>query len=351
MTILFVNFTAFWGGGEGWIYRMMEEFRQRAYKVVLLTNYRSALFDKAHQNGYPTHTIQVNKLSFLNPFKQAMVKKKLLEIAPDAIFLNSTMELKTIGLQIGATTCKKVFFLRGIPQPIKIGTLKRHLFSKVVSHVIVNSEYVKKSIGNLTHLLPNEPQVIYHGIDTQGSKLGNHYAKRIAVVGRLSYEKGIDMALKIFQKVLTQHPESTLWIMGDGKEKDNLIQLSNELGVQESVKWCGFVQNVEDLLSQCSILLVPSRWEGFGLVLLEAMKLHIPCLAFDHTATNEIIIDQETGFLVPYPDIELMAEKISYLLSHPEIAKKMGDKGNEILEEKFSIEKSIRQYEQLIMGN
>ena len=96
------------------------------------------------------------------------------------------------------------------------------------------------------------------------------------------------------------------------------------------------------------MLIMTSRWEGFGLVLLEAMKLRIPCIAFSHLAANEIIIDNKTGFLIPDSNIDLMANKICYLLSNPEACQLMGKNGNDLLKEKFSIKASIDQYEKII---
>jgi len=78
------------------------------------------------------------------------------------------------------------------------------------------------------------------------------------------------------------------------------------------------------------------------------MKLQIPCLAFDHIAANEIIINNETGYLIPDMSIDLMSEKINYLLSNPDFARQMGQKGNERLRSNFTIDESINQYEKIM---
>jgi glycosyltransferase involved in cell wall biosynthesis len=348
MKILFVNFTKFWGGGESWNYQVMDELRKRKHSIVLLSNTQSELRQKAQQNNFETRAIEVSKLSFLDFPKLLKIKKILDEIKPDAIFLNSSLELKTAGLAIKASGCSKVIFTRGIPSPMKMNLLKRYLFSHVISNVIVNSNYVKTSISNITKYLKKEPIVIYHGIQPNSLIYSECNTKNIAIVGRLSYEKGVDRAIQVMQKVLESQPDAMLWIIGTGKEKNKLKQLTSELGIQNSVKFLGFIAGVEKLLAQCSMLIMTSRWEGFGLVLLEAMKLKMPCLAFDHIAANEIIINNETGFLTSNENNELMAEKIIYLLSNPEVGKQMGKKGNDLLKDKFTIERSIDQYENLI---
>jgi glycosyltransferase involved in cell wall biosynthesis len=344
MKILFVNFTKFWGGGESWSYQVMDELRKRNHSIVLFSNTRSELLLKAQQNDFETVAFPVGKLSFLNFRLISKIKKTLLEIKPDAIFLNSSLELKTVGLILKASGCSKVIFTRGIPSTMKMKPLKRYLFSNVVTNVIVNSNYVKESIKNITNLLKNEPEVIYHGIQPDSFNFAEGNTKNIAIVGRLSYEKGVDIALQVMQKVLQSQPDAKLWIIGDGKEKENLIKLTSELGIDNSVEFFGYTDDVEKLLIQCSMLMLTSRWEGFGLVLLEAMKLKIPCLAFDDIAANEIIINNETGFLISNRNVDSMADKVIHLLSNPDIGIQMGENGNELLKDKFTIDKSIDQY-------
>ncbi len=351
MKILFVNFIKFWGGGESWTYQVMDELKKRNHSIILLSNTQSKLRLIAEQNGIETHSFKVSKLSFLDFLLQSKIKETINKIKPDVIFLNSSLELKTIGLILKSCGCSKVIFTRGIPSHMKLNPLKRYLFSHVVTNVIVNSNYVKESIWNITKHLKNEPVIIYHGIQPNSLISTEGNTKNIAIVGRLSHEKGVDIALHVMQQVLLSEPQAKLWIIGEGKERENLTNLAVELGIQNSVTFFGFVNDVESLLIQCSLLILTSRWEGFGLVLLEAMKLKIPCLAFDHVAANEIIINNETGFLIPDMNIGSMSEKINYLLSNPDVGKQMGQKGNELLKEKFTIDKSIDKFEKVMEVN
>jgi len=347
MKILFINFTKFWGGGESWTYQVMDELRKRNHSIILFSNTVSELKLLAEQNNFTTYPFKINKLTYLNFLQVSRIKKALKETKPDIVILNSSIELKTVGLILKSSGCSKIICTRGIPSPMKMKPLKRYLFSNVVSTVIVNSNYVKNSISNIAALLKTEPEVIYHGIHPATLIEAKGGTKNIAIIGRLSNEKGVDIALKTMQEVLKSEPDAKLWIIGDGKEKEKLVRLTSELGIQKAVCFHGFTKNIENLLIQCSILILPSRWEGFGLVLLEAMKFKIPCIAFDHTAANEIIEDNITGYLIPNMDPVLMAKKINYLIANPEIAIEMGRKGNKLLTEKFTLEKSIDKYEKL----
>lgn len=349
MRIVFVNFIKFWGGGESWTYQVMEELQKRGHSIILFSNTDSKLQNKVQQLGVKTFPFEVKKSSFLNPVLTRKLKKTLDQVSPDVVFLNSSLELKTTGLALKMNGCHKVIFMRGIPYPMKSDPLKKYLYSNVVTDIVVNSTYVKNSITNISGYLKKEPHIIYHGIQTDSSIFSSGNTKNIAIVGRLSHEKGVDIAIRMFQKVLIEHNDAKLWIIGDGKEKKKLIELTNELGIGNSVNFFGHINKVEELLILCSVLVMTSRWEGFGLVLLEAMKLKIPCVAFDHIAANEIIENNKSGYLIPDSNTGLMAEKISYLLSNPQIASEMGENGNIILKHKFTINTIIDQYENLML--
>ena len=241
MKILFVNFTRFWGGGEQWTYLVMEELRKRGHTICLLSNSESELNEKSSRNGFENHDFSVNKFTVFNPYLKSKIKKRLIEIKPDAIILNSNLEPKVIGLLIKASGCPKVIFTRGIPAPMKMRPSKEHLFSHVVTNVIVNSEVVKNSISNIAKFLNTKPDVVYHGIIPDSLAFSEVNNKNIVIVGRLSHEKGVDNAILVLQKVIEVHPDAKLWIIGAGKEESNLKKMCADLGLKDSIEFFGFV--------------------------------------------------------------------------------------------------------------
>lgn len=350
MRILFVNFTRFWGGGEQWTFQLMNELQKRNHTIILLSNFSSKLAEKSLEAGFETHFLNVQKLSFLNPFFLYVVRNKLLKINTDVAFINSTFELKSIGLLLPQSSNRKVVFNRGIPKVIKTSYLKKYLFSKVVTDVVVNSNCVKDSLSNWTNCLRKEPEVVFHGIDPSTQLQAKLTTKNIAIVGRLSHEKGVDFAIHAMKILLKSVPDAQLWVIGSGKDANKLKELSIELGIQNAVVFHGFSKDVEKLMLQCSMLIMTSRWEGFGLVLLEAMRLKMPCLAFDHIAANEIIVDGYSGFLIPNMNLELMANKMVELLENDVLRKQMGANAYRVLEDKFNLKSCIDRYEKIIQA-
>ena len=347
--ILFVNFSKDWGGGEKWHLISAKELLKRNYHVQILANKNSALYYKAIQEEIVCKVLKISNLSFFNPINLLQIFIYLKKTRPSTIILNGSKELKAIGIIAKLLKVKKIIYRRGIPRRIKLNLFNLFLFKRVVSHIIVNSQNTLNAIQNIFDKIDNHsPVIIYNGIETKADKKSNNKSKKIGVVGRLSYEKGIDMAIKALPKIRKGIPDVSLRIVGDGHERNELEKLVTELGLNKVVEFTGFKDNVLDYLKECSILVMPSRWEGFGFTLLEAMKLKMPCVAFDNNSLAEIIEHGVTGYLVESYDIEQLAETVIKLLKSPKGIKKMGNAGYKCLINKFSIDKSIDKLEEII---
>ncbi len=162
-----------------------------------------------------------------------------------------------------------------------------------------------------------------------------------ATVARLIPQKGHVYLLHAFRRVLETSPEAKLLVVGDGYLREELESLAQELDMASNVIFTGFRKDVPRILNGIDLFVLSSLWEGFGLVLLEAMAASKPIVATRVSAIPEIVLDGETGILVPSNDPELMAEAITRLLTQPTLAKQMGCKGKQRLEQEFSEQKMI----------
>lgn len=152
-------------------------------------------------------------------------------------------------------------------------------------------------------------------------------------LGRLTHEKGFDILLRAFSKIGIEFPELKLIIAGEGTERTSLAQLANSLRISDRVLFCGEVtrEKAFKLLSKCALLVVPSRSEGFGVVILEAMAFGKAVVATSVGGIPEIIKDGETGFLVPPDDPEELSRVISRLLSDERLARDIGSRALEAI--------------------
>jgi glycosyltransferase involved in cell wall biosynthesis len=163
----------------------------------------------------------------------------------------------------------------------------------------------------------------------------------IGAFGRLVAQKGFDVLLDAVAQVHQTHPAARFVIVGDGSLRADLEAQAAALELGEVVTFAGWVDNARTLMPACDVISVPSRWEGFGLVTLEAMGYSVPLVASRASALPEIILDGETGLLVPPEDAAALAGAFDQLLGDPARAERLGKAGRDRLHNTFSVERMV----------
>jgi phosphatidylinositol alpha-1,6-mannosyltransferase len=162
------------------------------------------------------------------------------------------------------------------------------------------------------------------------------------LVGRMWAEergKGHDAVIEAWPELRRRVPAAALWIVGEGDDVPRLRALAQERGVGAAVRFLGRVSDEElgALYRRASLLLMPSRQEGFGLVYAEAMWHGLPCVG--STADAARLVIGETGLLVPFGDRRAIAEAAASLLLDPARAHAMGEAGRRRARERFGYER------------
>ena len=149
--------------------------------------------------------------------------------------------------------------------------------------------------------------------------------KKIITVGRLEPQKNHGSLIRAFRKVADVHPDWTLEIYGVGSLQNRLQTLINELGLQENVFLKGATLTPQKEILASSVFVLTSVYEGFGVVLTEAMQCGVPVVSYDcPCGPKDIITDGVDGFLVPSGDETALAEKICRLIDDPTLRRQMG---------------------------
>ncbi|WP_201577011.1 glycosyltransferase [Psychrobacter okhotskensis] len=146
--------------------------------------------------------------------------------------------------------------------------------------------------------------------------------KQIVSVGRLSSEKGFDKLLHIWERFIVNHKDYILKIVGDGEEKESLMQLAWFLGVGDSVVFTGFLSNdkVVEEMRKSKLCVMTSLHEAFPLVLLESISQGTPVIAYDiRVGPRSIIKDGYNGFLIEDNNIETFIAKLNFLLEEYDV--------------------------------
>ncbi len=360
--ICFFNTTKAWGGGEKWHFDMASHLHETGYDVVVFTNKKSVLARKLENTTIPTINIKITNLSFLNPFK-ILYLKKIFELHKiEFIIINLSADLKIAGIAAKLAKIEHIIYRRGSAIAIRNNFLNRYIFKNIVTNVLANSEETKKTINqNYPKMFDiNKIAVIYNGIDIQKWDINSFktlYQRRndeiiLGNAGRLEYQKNQKALIKIAKILKTENVNFTLLIAGEGRMKNELIQLSINEGVEDKIVFLEFVENIKDFMESIDIFLLTSFWEGFGFVLAEAMASKKSIIAFAVSSNPELVIDNYNGNLVAVNDISDFAVQTKNLILNKEVINKYGEAGRKLLEEKFDInicrQKFITYLEQLI---
>ncbi len=305
--------------------------------------------------------INQNKLLKLlkYPFKYLLFKSRfkriIKEINPDILISTLRRELNFI-----SSIDKKI---------VKIGEFHISRFSyhsysiKTTSLIVgyIKSYFEKRFIRNINSLDSlvllteeektfwpeiNNIEVIHNPLTINPVTKSDCNNKKVIAVGRYAHQKGFDMLIEAWKIVADLHPEWVLTIYGEGDD-ETLKRLIDKYNLHNSCLLKPATQEIVNKYCESSIFILSSRYEGFGLVITEAMACGVPPIAFDcPCGPKDIINNFKDGILVKSEDINELADKICFLIENENIRKEMGIKARKS-SERFKIEHITMQWESL----
>ncbi len=197
-------------------------------------------------------------------------------------------------------------------------------------------------------VIPNEPhpfiQTIHNGLPLSKKPLKPLPKNRLLLVGRLTGEKCFHIAFHALKLLLLDHPNLHLTLVGDGPDYDKLWKLKEELQLPVTMPGFASPDEVEDFIDQSTLILVPSSYESFSLVALEAALRGRPVVASRVLGLKEVVEDQKTGLLIEPENPEALAKAIDSLLLDPPRMEKMGKAAFERASNLFTIETTTNNY-------
>lgn len=283
---------------------------------------------KENQNIYKLTLDNLNSL--IGEFK--WFKKNLLEFKPDIVVASNfhsifTSELsKFFSLQkyktvsIIQNNLMRVFVYKLTKNFRWLGIILFRYFLTRSDKVITVSEYLSNDIQKYFNLkiLPLTIQGALPNVHQRKIKNSDKFNKKIIVsVSRLDNQKDHETLLSAFQIINNKVPNSRLWIVGDGPNKNGLVKMSSELNLTDKVKFFNWKQNPLKILNKSSVFVLSSKWEGFPLSILEAMFCGLPIIASNcKYGPFEIIQSNKYGLLVPVSDANSLANATIKLLTN-----------------------------------
>lgn len=322
-------------------------------------------------NGWRNPNACLRALNIFKYGRKAASLKLLYLISP---FINQLpdeiihCQLGFLGLQglllreIGAIQGKLVVSFRGTDLSLYLQMFGSQYYQELFKKAELFLPVSEKMKSKLIEIGCPEDKIIVHhsGIDPQQftftpRTIASDETIRIVTIARLVEKKGIEYGIRAIALVVQKHPKLEYLILGDGDLMATLQGLIDQLHMSRQVKLLGWKERQEiiQILNHAHILIAPSVTsrdgdsEGIPNVLKEAMAMGMPVVSTQHSGIPELVQDGISGFLVPERDAEALAEKLDYLISHPEIWPEMGKAGRTFVEQNYNIHKLNDRLEEI----
>jgi len=381
MKVLVINSVGYPAGGtESYLIKISPYLLDKGYSIKTLASDLGA--DKNHFNEYVFKSVPTGPLKLLfflfNPHSFFVLKRVLKEYQPDIVHLH-TMNQVTPSALFLLKNFPTVMTLHG-PEPFLNKLLIWFLHTSCLKHNI----YDKKDLnilGKLTYFYFNFIQKTFYKLGFKNvdifispseyiqniaetyispiihlpsfiellkfQELKNNY--NLLFVGRLEKFKGVEFLIKALPVIIKVFPQTTLTIIGDGPYKNELINLTKTLYLENYIQFKGWVENkkLDTYYGKASIVVIPSICpENFPFVCTEAMSAGRPVIGTNLGGIPEIIDDGVNGYLVEPNNPEQIAEKVVKLFSEEKLLTELGRNARKRAEQ-FSIEKHAANLEKI----
>lgn len=228
--------------------------------------------------------------------------------------------------------------------------LAHRVVNRCISGWITNSRAISDSLVRGVGADPERLRVVYNGIDRDMfvSRFSPREAKRrlgldgdtpvVSIIGRLRPEKNHAMFVEMAGRVLATRGKVRFLIAGDGLLEDELKELTVSLGVDHAVHFLGVRSDIADILAATDVCVITSPREGLANSLVEAMSVGVPVISTEYPGVEEVIENNQEGFVVPQSDVDRMASAVVRLLDDEALRERMGKKGEERVGRQFGME-------------
>ena len=357
MRILFINSINMFAGGEVWMLNTLRALQQRGHQVWLCCRPGTEVGDRAAEMG-----IRVKLISFGVDFGLFNILRLwwfMQRNRIDVVLTNMDKELRLGGVAARLANVPAIIPRRGIDYPLKNRWRYRFAYNFLATRVLANSQATKQSLlRRAPWLNPERIEVIYNGIDPSpfatptGRDLRREWdidngTPLLGFVGQLDERKGLGVLLTAFRDIMQALPTARLVIVGRGPLQEMIESEIATHGWEQAIILPGFEDDIASVMQAIDVLLLPSYWEGFGIVLIEAMAAGKPAISTATSSMPEIVADGETGFLVKPGDPEALAGRAVQLLKDATLRRRFGAAAQQRVKKMFTLDGMISRLEKL----
>jgi glycosyltransferase involved in cell wall biosynthesis len=344
------------GGSERVVSLIANSWASRGWKVAIIT------FERADTPPYYEIDPRVELVRLDIPNERVgplrgvwrvlnrvqRLRRQLLRLAPDIVitFLTRTNILSLLAAR--GTGIPVVVSERNNPELQTFGPvwtwMRKHLYPRAFGLVTMTKGAMSlfpPEQRERSWIIPNEANLPANLQSRRGQRI-------LAAVGRLVPQKGFDLLLEAFARVAAAQPEWTLVIWGEGPERAALESQRSMLGLDGRVELPGVSERPGLWIETADAFVFSSRYEGWGIVLLEAMAAGLPVVSFDcRFGPSEMVTDGEDGLLVPNGDVQALSEAMSRLMGSETLRKSLGEAAAKSAR-RFSRERVMAEWDEVV---
>lgn len=342
------------GGAEQMVFTILKGMARNKWKIVLIYHPHvglSRFIEKVNELDVSTVCLpEIKSWRDISGFIRFI--RKLRHIKPSVFHAHLPWHLRcTFGIL--CAFCARVPAIIATLHAYQENLGRKELFIQKILSILVDryiavSKSIAKQFKKVT-LFEANVLVIHNGIcidrfsktnmdDPLSSMKAQKEFTTILMIARMDKHKGYEDLISAAALI----PNAYFMLVGDGPERKKLEQSVKKLNMQDRVLFLGYREDIPSLLSSCDLFVLPSLFEGLPLTILEAMAAEKPVIASNISGIDEIITDDETGFLVPTKDPEALSSAIKICISNPDKAQKVAQAGNIRVKKEFSDKKMLK---------
>lgn len=356
----------FLGGTEKQLIEKINKLDKKKFKPILVClqkRYHNQTWDQIECEKIPLHIYSlkspINIIKFYKLYR--ILKEKKVDVL-ESVFFDSILISVVFGKFAGIKniiTCRRDM---GFWYNKKILNILFYC-NRYTKRILVNSNAIKNNTIEVEKVKENKIDVIYNGIDLKKIELTkkvdlsfkfSEVSKNDKIVGIVAnfnrHVKRVDIFIKAIKIVITKYRDVKFIIIGDGKLKQELINLAKKCKVNEYIIWAGAKKDPVPYIKRFDIGVISSDSEGFCNAILEYMAAEVPVIATEVGGNLELIKNGCTGFMIPKGDYVLLSRKILQLLENDQLAQNLVKNGKKEVYQKYSWEKIIREYERYYLN-
>jgi len=355
------------GGAEMSLLMLLANLNRQQFAPVVILPKKGPLFERIQALGVDLKLLPLNKINIRNPLPYMKTVWSLVKI-----LRSHRIDL----LHCNTGICNQYGMIAAKLARLPVVTHTRNILGKRAFKrmflggadvLIANSRAVADCYAKYISK-DQRVEIIYNAVDTKYFHPENGYISRsryniskgelvIGQIAQITPSKGQDIFIRALAQVVRIHPNVRALIVGDntiiddsGWFLDELKQLVKELGLVDKVIFTGFVENMVNIYSCLDMVVLPSKSEGFGRTIAEAMAMTKPIIATKVGGIPEIVVEGKTGLLVPSGDSKALAAAILKVVENPELAIKFSINGPKRIAKLFTIENNVKKTEQVYIS-